>query len=139
MTIREATPADAARMLEIYAWYVERTAVSFEYAVPSLETFLGRMARTQAQYPWLAAEEAGRVVGYAYAGPFKGREAYDWSCETTVYLDRDARGRGLGRTLYEALERELKAMGITNLYACIAYAETEDETLSLDRDRKSVV
>ena len=135
MTIRSATLGDAPRLLEIYAWYVERTAVSFEYETPSLEEFRGRMARTMERYPWLVVEEDGMVRGYAYAGVFKGRAAYDWACETTIYLDRDARGRGLGRALYGALETELKAMGILNLYACITWPEVEDETLTLASPR----
>ncbi len=135
MTIRSATPDDAPRLLEIYSWYVERTAVSFEYGTPSLEEFRGRMARTMEKYPWLVVEEDGAVLGYAYAGVFKGRAAYDWACETTIYLDRDARGRGLGRALYGALEAELKAMGILNLYACVTWPEAEDETLTLASPR----
>ena len=71
------------------------------------------------------SKEDGVIRGYAYAGVFKGRAAYDRSCEMTIYLDREAAGRGpgsgrgLGRKLYEALEEELKARGILNLYACI--------------------
>jgi phosphinothricin acetyltransferase len=82
--IRDARPADAGPLLEIYAWYVRHTAVSFEYEPPTLEAFRGRMAATTARYPWLVAEEDGRPLGYACAGPFKGRAAYDWSCETTI-------------------------------------------------------
>ncbi len=135
MTIRDARPSDAEALLEIYAWYVKNTAVSFEYAVPTPDEFRGRMARTVAKYPWLVAEADGRLLGYACAGPFKGRAAYDWSCETTIYLDRDCRGRGLGRALYEALEAALSSMGVRNLYACIAFADPEDETLTLDSPR----
>lgn len=135
MKIRSARPDDAARLLEIYAWYVENTAVSFEYDVPSVEAFRERMARTTRRYPWLVIEEDGRALGYAYAGPFKGRTAYDWSCETSVYLDRAARGRGLGRALVEALEAALGRMGIVNAYACIAWTEVEDETLTWDSAR----
>ena len=135
MTIRDARPSDAGELLAIYGWYVERTAVSFEYAVPSPEEFRRRMARTMERYPWLVAEADGRVMGYAYAGAFKGRAAYDWSCETTVYVRRDARGKGLGRALYGALEAELGRMGVRNLYACIAVPEAEDETLTLDSPR----
>ena len=135
MTIRSANLGDASRLLEIYAWYVERTAVSFEYETPSLEEFRGRMVRTMEKYPWLVVEEDGAVQGYAYAGVFKGRAAYDWACETTIYLDRDARGHGLGRALYGALEAELKAMGILNLYACVTWPEAEDETLTLASPR----
>lgn len=135
MNIRPATLADAGRLSEIYAWYVLNTAVSFEYDAPDAEAFRQRMARGMEKYPWLVAEAEGRVAGYAYAGPFKGRAAYDWSCETSVYVDREARRRGLGRALYEALEAALMSMGVRNLYACIALPEREDEYLTLDSSR----
>ena len=135
MIIRDARPADAGALLDIYAWYVRHTAVSFEYEPPTLEAFRGRMAATTARYPWLVAEEDGRPLGYACAGPFKNRAAYDWSCETTIYLDGNARGRGIGRALYEALEAALGSMGVRNLYACIALADPEDEYLTLDSPR----
>ena len=121
---------DAGRLLEIYGYYVERTAISFETAVPALAEFEERIRRVIARYPWLVIEEDGRVLGYAYAGPFKGRAAYDWSCETTIYLAHEARKRGLGRALYEALEARLRDMGILNLYACIAVPPREDEYLT---------
>lgn len=131
ITIRNASLADAPRILEIYAWYVEHTVITFEYDVPSLEEFEGRMRRTMQKYPYLVIERDGRVEGYAYAGSFVGRAAYDWACELTIYLDPEARKRGLGRTLYEAMERALGAMGVLNLYACIGYPrEGDDEYLS---------
>ena len=135
MIIREARLSDAGELLDIYAWYVRQTAVSFEYEPPTLDQFLGRMAATTARYPWLVAEEDGHLLGYACAGTFKDRTAYDWSCETTIYLDRNARGRGIGRALYEALEAALGSMGVRNLYACIALADPEDEYLTLDSPR----
>ena len=128
--IRYATLADAPRILEIYAFYVEHTAISFEYTVPTLEEFRGRMERTLRRYPYLVVEEAGRIEGYCYAGPFVGRAAYDWSAELTIYLDHGAKKRGYGRLLYEALEKELSRMGILNLYACIGQTDTEDEYLT---------
>ena len=70
------------------------------------------------------------IEGYAYAGVFKARAAYDRSCEMTVYIDNSAVGHGLGRMLYEALEAELNKMGMLNLYACVAYPDTEDEYLT---------
>lgn len=130
IAIRAATLADAPRFLEIYAPYVERTAVSFEYEVPTLEELESRMRETMKRYPWLAIEENGKVLGYAYAGPFAHRAAYAWACETTIYLDPAARGRGLGRRLYEALEAKLGEMGVLNLCACIAWPIEEDETLT---------
>lgn len=130
ITVRDARLEDAPRILEIYGPYVERTAISFEYRVPTLEEFQERMRNTMRRYPYLVVEENGRIQGYAYAGPLSGRAAYAWSCKTTVYLDGGARKRGLGRRLYEALEERLKAMGILNLYACVALPEMEDEYLS---------
>ena len=112
ITIRNASLADAPRILEIYAWYVEHTVITFEYDVPSLEEFEGRMRRTMQKYPYLVIERDGRVEGYAYAGSFVGRAAYDWACELTIYLDHDARKHGMGRALYEALADRLKAMGM---------------------------
>ncbi len=127
--IRPAVPEDAARLLEIYAPYVEKTAITFEYDVPTEEEFRGRIERIRARYPYLVIERGGVIMGYAYAGVFKDRAAYDWSCEMTIYLDRGAAGAGLGRKLYEALEEELKAKGILNLYACIGVPEEDDEYL----------
>ena len=128
--IRKAGPADAERLLEIYSYYVINSAVTFDYDVPSIEEFTGRMEHTLSGYPYLATVTDGVIEGYAYAGPFVGRAAYGWSCETTIYLAPESRKRGLGRMLYEALEAELKEMGFRNLYACISYPETEDEYLT---------
>ncbi len=128
--IRDAKLEDAERILEIYAYYVRHTAITFEYDVPALRDFQERMKNTLETYPYLVVEADGVIWGYAYAGPFIGRAAYDWSSETTIYLDPAAQGYGLGRKIYEALEGRLKQMGILNLYACIGYPETEDEYLT---------
>lgn len=128
--VRDAMLADAGRLLEIYAYYVEYTAISFEYDVPTLSEFQSRMENTMKRYPYLVIEQDGIVQGYAYASAFVGRAAYDRSCELTIYLDRNAQKRGLGRKLYEALESRLRAMGMLNLYACIGYPEKEDEYLT---------
>ena len=123
------------RLLEIYAHYVENTAITFEYDVPKPEEFEGRIAKTLEKYPYLVLEEDGVIQGYAYAGPFVGRAAYRHSCEVSIYLDRDAKDRGYGRLLYETLEEKLKAMGILNLYACIGVPEVEDEYLTRHSER----
>lgn len=127
VTIRNAVLEDAERILEIYDYYVKNTAITFEYETPSLEEFKERMRKTMKRYPYLVILKDGRIEGYAYAGPFVGRAAYDWSCEMTVYLDHDARKCGLGRRIYEALETALRDMGILNLYACIGYPQQDDE------------
>ena len=130
VTIRNATPADAAALLDIYAPYVRETAVTFECDPPSVEDFTARIASTIKRYPYLVAEHDGVPVGYAYASPFKGRSAYDWSVELSIYVERDSRRSGIGRALYTAIAEELRDMGIVNLYACIATAECEDEYVS---------
>lgn len=130
VTIRSADLRDAERLLEIYAYYVENTAITFEYKVPTLTEFQNRIKNTLKRYPYLVIERDGVIEGYAYAGPFVGRAAYDWSCEMTVYLDRTSQKCGFGRKIYEALEDKLREMGILNLYACIGYPEQEDEYLN---------
>ena len=173
-TFRVARPEDAEALLAIYAPYVEETAITFEYEVPSVEAFRARIAHTLSTYPYIVAVEeqeanagtvrvdgasascidcaeanartahvdgasvsfapasgAGAVteahrtsehiIGYAYVGRLHERAAYDWSVETSIYVDRCARKHGLGRQLYERLEAILRAMNIISVNACIAY------------------
>lgn len=130
MVIRKATKEDAEGLLRIYSYYVEDTAISFEYKTPSKDEFAERISNTLEKYPYIVLEDDGLIRGYAYAGAFKGRAAYDHCCEVTIYLDRDSKGNGYGRALYEALEDALQKTGIINLYACIADPEVEDEYLT---------
>lgn len=95
-----------------------------------MEEFRSRIENTLKAYPYLVAEEDGKIQGYAYAHPFVGRQAYGYSAELTIYLAYDARGRGYGKRLYGELERILKGRGITNLYACIGDPIEEDEYLT---------
>ena len=132
MTLRTARQQDAAALLAIYAPYVRRTAVSFEYAVPTAEEFSARIRRTLCRYPYLAAWAAGEIVGYAYAGAFQERPAYSWAAETTVYVREDCRRTGVGRRLYEGLEEILRRQGVLNLNACIAAPRGEDPFLTED-------
>ena len=129
--IRNAVADDAAALSEIYSYYVENTAITFEYTTPTLEEFRARIIKTLEKYPYIVAELDKRIVGYAYAGNFVGREAYKFSAELTIYLDKNYRGQGIGRKLYSELENDLKLRGIKNLYSCIGYPEVEDECLTL--------
>ncbi len=130
IVIRSATMDDAEAILKIYTYYVEKTAITFEYDVPSLDEMKSRITKTLKKYPYLVILHEGKIQGYAYAGPFKERAAYDWSVETTIYLAHDAVKGGLGKKLYLALEESLKEMGILNLYACIGYPIEEDAYLT---------
>ena len=128
--IRMATLKDAQELLEIYRPYVEESAVSFEYTLPSIEEFGERMEKILTKFPYLVAEQEGMLVGYAYASAFHSRAAYEWCVETTIYLRQGWSGKGLGKCLYQELERILKMQNIKNLNACIAYKEEEDEYLT---------
>ena len=128
---RLAAPDDAPALLAIYAPYVEQTAISFEYDVPSLEEFRHRIADFSRTYPYLIAEDtSGHALGYAYTHTFIPRAAYDRCAETTIYLSLESRHQGLGKRLYRALEDISRAQGIYNLYACIGWPEAEDEYLT---------
>ena len=87
--IRPAKPEDAEKLLAIYAPYVEQTAITFEYEVPTVEEFRERIHNTLKKYPYLVAEQGGEPVGYAYVGPFHDRPAYDWAVETSIYVDQN--------------------------------------------------
>ena len=100
VTIRQATTEDAGRLLQIYAYYVENTAITFEYEVPTEDEFRKRIEHITQKYPYIVLEEDGVIMGYVYAGVFKDRAAYDRSCEVTIYLDNNAKGTGCGRRTY---------------------------------------
>lgn len=121
MNIRIAMPEDAPALIEIYAPYVRDTAITFEYEVPTAEEFSDRIRHTLEKYPYLAAEEEGRILGYAYASAFKARAAYAWSVETSLYVRQDLRHQGLGSALHRALEEQLRRQHVCNLCACITY------------------
>lgn len=119
MSVRIATEQDLPQILAIYAPYVEQTTVSFEYEVPSSDAFRKRFLHITTRFPWLVWEENGEILGYAYAcAPFE-RAAYQWCAEPSIYLRQDARGRGIGRKLYTALEAILQQQGFRLSYAII--------------------
>ncbi len=128
--IRVAATEDAEELLEIYRPYVEKTAISFEWDVPGLEEFQARIEKTLKKYPYLVAEKKGRLVGYAYTGPFVGRAAYAWGAEVSIYLKENQRKMGIGKKLYQAIEDISRAQNVKNLNACIGSPETEDEYLT---------
>ena len=135
MTVRDARPEDAAKLLAVYAPYVLDTAVSFEYKVPSVSEFAERIRKTQERYPYLVCEKAGRIIGYVYAGSYSPRDAYNWTVTTSIYVDHECRRNGAGALLYRALEEKLRERGIVTLLAGIGYCEEEDEYLTHDSVR----
>lgn len=119
--IRNALPEDADALLAIYTPYVLKTPITFETEVPALHDFKERICSISSKYPYLVAILGNKVVGYAYASAFKGRAAYNWSVETSIYVDESFCGKGIGRILYTELENALKKQHICNACACITY------------------
>ena len=128
--IRMATPDDAEHILAVYAPYILETGITFEYEVPTVEAFRGRIENVLKKYPYLVAERNGEIIGYSYANPLGERAAFSRAAETVLYVKKDARGEKIGSRLYGTLEEILKKQNVTNICACIAYREQEDETLT---------
>jgi phosphinothricin acetyltransferase len=111
VTIRAATPDDAPAVRAIYAPFVTDGATSFEAEVPDLDEVRRRIEATLATHPWLVAEDARGVLGYAYAGPHRARAAYRWAAEVSVYVAPRAHRRGVARALYTDLLDRLERQG----------------------------
>ena len=127
MKIRIANINDAEAIKNIYAPYVEKTAITFEYDIPEVSEFEGRIKRTLAGYPYLVAEDADGIVGYAYAGAFRPRAAYQHAVEVSIYVAAGRTGKGVGRQLYQYLEKLLLHQNVFVLYACITETERRDD------------
>lgn len=128
--ISKVDVTDSEKLLEIYIPYILNTAITFEYEVPSVQQFRQRVQDILVKYPYLKAIKDDEIVGYAYANVFKNRAAYDWAVEVSIYIKKDMQKLGIGKKLYQALEKICQLQNITNLYACIAYPEVEDEYLT---------
>ncbi len=110
-SLRLATPADGDAVAAIYAPYVAETAISFEQVPPTGQVMAGRIGKVLERCPYVVAEVDGVVRAYAYAGRFRDRAAYDWTCESTVYVDRSLHRSGLGRATMEAVLRVVRLQG----------------------------
>ncbi len=118
--LRDATPDDGAAIAAIYNPYVRDTVITFETHEVPAEQMGARVAKVlTAGLPWLVAEDPdeGTMLGFAYAGPFQERDAYRHALELTVYLAPDARGRGLGTMLYEALISRVRDLPASSKHA----------------------
>ena len=123
--LRIAEEKDIPAILDIYGPYILTTTITFEYDVPTVEEFTRRFRGITAQFPWLVYEEEGKILGYAYASAPYSRAAYAWCAEPSVYLRPEARGRGIGRKLYAALEQILALQGYQVLYVLITGENTD--------------
>ena len=136
--IEKVTVEDAKELLEIYAPYIMKTAFTFEYDVPSVEEFEGRIRKITSKYPYIKAVKDGKILGYAYLSAFKERAAYQFCAETSMYIHEDCRHSGLGTYLYSALEDIARKQGLLNLNACIAYPNPPSEAFNKKMGYKKV-
>lgn len=129
--LRSATPADAAAIAAIYNHYVLHTVITFEEEVVTDDEMRQRIDDTLAAgLPWFVWEEHGGVLGYAYASRWKSRCAYRYAVESSIYLDKDATGRGLGTRLYVALIDALRAKSVHAIIGGIALPNPASVALS---------
>jgi phosphinothricin acetyltransferase len=120
MHIRAATSEDAVQIAAIYADNVLNGTGTFEEVVPSPEEMSARMDKViGAGWPWLVAEEEGRILGYAYAAQFRDRSAYRYCCEDSVYIHPGSKGSGVGTRLLERLIDDCARFGFTTMLAVI--------------------
>ena len=131
LEIAPAAPEDAAAIAAIYAHHVARGTASFETVPPDPAEVAARMAKVREDgLPWIVARDrGGAVLGYAYAGPFHPRAAYRQTCENSVYIRDDKRGKGIGKALLSALIDACEAAGMRQMVALIA--GTEPASLAL--------
>ncbi len=117
--IRQAIPADAGGILNIYTYYIENTSLTFETEVPSVEDFKKRISSYLEMWPWLIFENNGEIGGYAYASKHRERTGYQWGAESSVYILEKYQGTGVAKALYQTLFAILKKQGCRNVYAVI--------------------
>ena len=119
-TIRASEEGDITAITAIYAHHVLHGTGTFEIDPPSCQDLAQRRADVLARgLPYLVAEDAGRIVGFAYCNWFKPRPAYRYSAEDSIYVADEARGQGLGRLLLDALAAQAQAAGVRKLLAVI--------------------
>lgn len=129
MHIRSCIPQDVPAICAIYNHYIENTVITFEEIPLSVEQMRGRIEGYMQLFPWLICEDAGEIIGYAYASKWKDRSAYKHTAEVTVYLHHKHVGKGVGRALYQELIDQLAARKMHVLLACIAVPNAASEKL----------
>ena len=119
MIVRLARDTDIPAITGINDWYIAQTAANFNVQPDGEEAMLEQWHHTRERYPWLVAEASGTVVGFAGASPWKGRCAYDWSAEVTVYVHHENHRKGAGAALYVRLFEILRNQGYRTVLAGI--------------------
>lgn len=121
MDFRFARAEDAGDLVAIYEPYVKKTAITFEYEVPTVEEFADRIKQISETFPYLVALQEGKIIGYAYASRYRERKAYDWGVELSIYVDENETQHGVGKQLYQKLLFALTKLNYQRAYACITF------------------
>ncbi len=129
VSYRIATPQDSDEILEIYRPYIESTNITFETFVPAPREFRKRVEDILKQFPYVVAEGDGKIIGYAYAAPYRERLGYLWTVELSVYVRREYHSLGIGTHLYGRLLDLLRLQGYQNVCAVISWPNPESEKL----------
>ena len=120
LLIRDSRDDDVPAIQAVYAHHVRHGTGTFELDPPTVEDMRARRAEVLKNgFPYLVAEDGDRVLGYAYANWFRMRPAYRFTVEDSIYVADDARGRGVGRALLEALAVRCEQAGCRQLLAII--------------------
>lgn len=138
MQIRRALETDAARIAEIYNWYVLNTIITFETTAVAADEMEQRMQEKLAHYDWIVGKSGEQIVGYAYYGAFRARAAYRQTVESTVYLSPEAVGRGFGKSLYTALVESARQHGVREMIGVIALPNPASMALHQKLDFREV-
>jgi len=127
--VRPVEPGDAPAIACLYAPIVETTTISFEEIAPDAAEIARRIEAVTRTHPWLVADDAGSLAGYAYATKHRERAAYRWAVDTSVYVDERYRRRGIGRLLYAELFATLRRLGYLRAFAGVALPNAGSEAL----------
>lgn len=129
MIRRVRAAEDAAAICHIYNHYITDTVVTFENDPLERETMQMRIERIAGRFPYLVYEQDGKVLGYCYAATWRSRAAYDHTVETTIYLDPNWTGRGIGYELYQELVAQLRSSDFHVAVASITLPNTRSVAL----------
>ena len=117
--IRNVKTCDAKDIALIYNYYIEISTITFETEPVSVEEMAARIADISEKYPYFVYEESGKVAGYCYVTSWKKKAAYNKTVESTIYIDKDFQGKGIGRALVNKLINELREKSFHAVIACI--------------------
>ncbi|MCF0114300.1 MAG: N-acetyltransferase family protein [Erysipelotrichaceae bacterium] len=117
--IRTITDLDVEQVLAIYNYYIKETTITFETEELIFDRFIDRVHAIIDRYPFLVYEENGKILGYAYLAEFNPRSAYQWSADLSIYVDKEVHHQGIGRQLYEAIEKIAIQQGFVNIVSLV--------------------